>query len=321
MRADRLISIMLLLQTHNRITTRELARRLEVSDRTIHRDMDALTSAGIPVYSTMGAHGGWSVLNGFRTSVPGLSELEMRALLVSSSPLLLTDLGLKEAADTAMLKLIAALPAIYHRQAEQEHLQIYLDSSGWFQSEESVPHLQTIHAAIRARQRLSIRYARGDGSIVDRLTEPLGLVAKAGIWYFMAGVEDSIRSYRVSRVEQAIVTGERFEPPPDFDLREAWEESMASLRANLPQYPVTIRVSPDAIEEAHNVGRYASVEHAYPPDEDGWIRMMLRFEVVEEAMQYVLRLSPKAEALEPAELRERIIAVARSTVDLYSSNR
>lgn len=318
MRADRLISIMLLLQTRNRMTAQELATRLEVSERTILRDMDALTSAGIPVYSTMGTHGGWSLLDGFRTSVPGLSELEIRALLVSSSPRLLADLGLKEAADTAMLKLIAALPAIYHRQAEQEHLQIYLDPSSWFQADENVPCLQTIHAAIRARQKLRIRYARSDSSIVDRVTEPLGLVAKAGIWYFMAGIEGSTRSYRVSRVREATVLDEGFQPPAGFDLRQAWEESVIALRANLPRYPVTIRVSPDAVEEAHNTGKYASIKHTFAPDEDGWMRMVLQFEVVEEALQYVFRLSPKVEVLEPTELRERVIAVAHKTLDLYN---
>jgi len=184
-RADRLLSIVLLLQTHRHLTSRSLAERLEVSERTIHRDMEALSGAGIPVVAERGSGGGWSLIGEYRTDLTGLNESEIQSLFVTQSPKVLADLKLTKASDAALLKLLAALPAMYRRGAERARQRIYIDSAGWNRNEESVPHLQLVQEAIWAERKLRITYERGpDSEAVERQLDPLGLVAKGrrGIW-------------------------------------------------------------------------------------------------------------------------------------------
>src|SRR5215831_17768904 len=186
MRADRLISIMLLLQVRRQITARELARRLEVSERTIHRDMEALGMAGVPVVAERGTGGGWSLLEGYRTNLTGLTGTEMQALLLAKPSPLLADLGLRQAAEVALLKLLAALPAMSRRAAEYARQRLHVDGAGWHEAAEAVPFLLPIQEAIWQERKLRLTYQRGDGATVERLVDPLGLVAKGGVWYLAA---------------------------------------------------------------------------------------------------------------------------------------
>src|SRR5262249_39224316 len=226
MRADRLISILLLLQVHRRITARELASRLEVSERTIHRDMEALSTGGVPVFAERGAGGGWALMEEYKTNLTGLNRAETRSLFLLKPAQLLADLGLEKASDAALIKLLAALPAMQRGDADYAQQRIHIDLSGWNRSEERVPVLPALQEAVWQERRLQLTYERGgDCGIVERSVDPLGLVAKGSVWYLVGSVEGEIRSYRVSRIREAVVTSESFVRPKGFDLAAYWQES------------------------------------------------------------------------------------------------
>jgi len=324
MRADRLLSILLLLQVHHRRTARELARRLEVSERTIYRDMEALSGVGIPVVAERGGGGGWALLDEYRTNLTGLNEAEIRALFLAKPARLLADLGLDKAAEAALIKLLAALPGGQRRDAEYIRQRIHVDAAGWRRSEEAVPFLPTLQEAIWRERKLYLSYQRDDSrglsatNPFERLADPLGLVAKGSVWYLVAAVEGEARTYRVSRVQDARLTGEPCLRPPDFDLAAYWAQSSAEFLANLPRYPATVRVAPEVLARLRYVWRYARIERVDPPDEAGWARVAVIFEVEEEACACVLSLGPQVEVLEPPELRRQVIDLAERTVALYA---
>lgn len=319
MRADRLLSILLLLQVHRRLTAGDLARRLEVSARTIHRDMEALSVAGVPVHAERGAGGGWVLAEDYRTDLTGLDAAEVRALVLARSPRLLADLGLGRAGEAALIKLLAALPAARRRDLEEARQRLHVDASGWDRPEEAALALPTLQAAVWRERKLRFTYGRADGSVVERLVDPLGLVAKGRVWYLVAAVEDGqIRTYRASRVREAAVTDEACTRPSDFDLAEYWARAAADFRAGLPRYPATVRVAPEALARARHGRGYTTIEEIGPPDEAGWTELRLNCQTEDEACAYVLGFGARLEVLEPPALRERIIDLAAGVADLYA---
>lgn len=318
MRADRLLSIMLLLQVHQRVTSRELARRLEVSERTIHRDMEALSMAGVPVFAERGAGGGWSLVEEYRTNLTGLNRSEIQALFLTRPSRLLSDLGLDKASDGAFIKLLAALPAMYRRDAEYARQRIYVDAAGWTRSEEAIPYLPMIQEAVWQERKLRITYNRGDCEAVERLVDPLGLVAKGSAWYLVAAVDGEMRSYRISRVRDAEVIDEPCVRPKGFDLAAYWEQNTANFKAALPRYEATVRVRSEVFPRLPFAGRFARVEQADKADRDGWMKVSLRFDVEEMACEYALSFGAQMEVLEPPSLREKVIKMAESVVAFYS---
>lgn len=317
MRADRLVSILLLLQMNKRMTSRELAQRLEVSERTIHRDMDALSASGIPIVSERGIHGGWHLLDGYQTNLTGLNEAEIQALFLSKPSHLLTDLGLNQASEAALLKLLAALPAISRRDAEDIRQRIHIDVPGWNRPEESVPFLPILQEAIWQDRRLQIAYRRGDGTSVERLVDPLGLVAKGSVWYLVCSVDGEPRTYRVSRIQSAVVTAEPCKRPPKFDLAAYWEQSSAQFTANLPRYPAKVRLDPAVLDRLQSIWRYARVEQTSSPGDDGWLACTIMFDTEAVACDYILGFGPSIEVLEPTVLREMVIDRARRLLAFY----
>ncbi len=318
MRADRLLSIMLLLQVRQRVTAGELAERLEVSPRTIHRDMEALSAAGIPVAAERGIGGGWFLLDGYETNLTGLNEAEIKTLFLSQPDRLLGDLGLRQAAEAALIKLLAALPTMYRRDAEFVRQRIHVDATGWRRYEEDISCLPTLQEAIWQERKLSMIYQRSDRTAVERLVDPLGLVAKGNVWYLVAAVEGEVRTYRVSRVQEARMTEQRCTRPPGFDLAAHWEESKARFVAGLPRYPATVRVAPAVLPRLRSRWRYARIEQEDPPDAEGWVKLSVQFETEEEAYAYVLSCGPQVEVLEPPALREQVISLAERIVALYA---
>ncbi len=238
MRADRLLSILMMLQVHKRLTARELSARLEVSERTIHRDMEALSTSGVPVTAERGAAGGWSLLEPYETNLTGLNEAEIQALFLTTPEKLLNDLGLRQAYEGALVKLLAALPSMRRRDAEDMRKRIHIDAPGWHPSAVENDSFPTVQAAVWAGRKLKMTYLRGDETRVERTVDPLGLVAKGKVWYLVAGIEGEIRTYRISRVQAATVLDEACERPADFDLGAFWGQSTADFVANLPRYPV-----------------------------------------------------------------------------------
>jgi predicted DNA-binding transcriptional regulator YafY len=272
----------------------------------------------IPVVAERGAGGGWRLVEEYRTNLTGLNAAEIQALFLTQPPRLLADLGLEKAADAALIKLLAALPSISRRGAEYASQRVYVDIGGWRQSEDDVSLLPTLQAAVWQERKLQLSYARGDGAAVERLVDPLGLVAKGSLWYLIAAVDGDLRTYRVSRVRGATITEAPCVRPEGFDLAAYWEQSSAQFKANLPRYPAVLRVDPAILPRMRSESRYTRIEHVDPPGADGWVRLDMRFEVLHNACEYVLSYGTQIEVLEPPELRELVIRSAEAIVAFYA---
>ncbi len=319
MRASRLVNLLLLLQTRGGMTAGQLAGQLEVSMRTVYRDVEALSQAGVPVYAERGPHGGVRLVDGYRTRLTGLNEDEAQALFLSGLPGPAAELGLGTVVAAARLKVLAALPPELRARASRLTQRFHLDAPGWFRPAEPVPHLEALAAAVWEARRVSVAYRRPDQT-VERPLEPLGIVLKAGIWYLVAAAEGQIRSYRVSRVEEVTVTDERFDRPDDFDLVAFWEEAIAAYQESLPHIDAVLRVQTTALGWlARSVGEpvWATATQQPDPAGDDWVRVMLRIETIDSACEDLLPLGPRVQVLEPETLRQAIIDEARSILRGY----
>ena len=320
MRASRLVSLLLLLQTRGRMTAAELARELEVSVRTVHRDVDALAEAGVPIYAERGPHGGVRLVDGYRTRLTGMTGDEAEALFLSGLPGPAAELGLGTVVTAARLKVLAALPPELRARASRLVERFHLDAAGWFQAGEEVPQLPALAECVWETRRVEIDYQRADQT-VTRTVEPLGLVLKGGVWYLVGRTDEQIRTYRVSRVARATPTEERFERPDEFDLASYWAESSAAYEREAPRLELVVRVKEDRMGLLRSfVGRsvLAGAERVGEPDGDGWIRLKLRVEWPEEAPRTLLGMGPDLEVIEPAGVRERLAELARETVARYA---
>ncbi|HAJ60199.1 MAG TPA: transcriptional regulator, partial [Cyanobacteria bacterium UBA8543] len=299
MRADRLLSILMLLQVHHRLTARDLAQRLEVSERTIHRDMEALSNAGVPVVAWRGKGGGWSLLDSYQTKLTGLNLAEIQTLFFPKPTHLLADLGWSQAFETALLKLLVAIPAANRQYAEVVSQRLHLDPTGWHHWEEEMSAFPILQTAVLQERQVQLNYERGDRKQINRLVNPLGLVAKGSVWYLVAAVEEDVRSYRISRVCHAAIADTPCIRPAGFNLAEYWQQSMAEFQANLPRYVITVRVHPEVMSRLRYAGHFARIEQINPPDADGLIPVSIRFDLEEEACAYVLGFGTHMEVVEP----------------------
>jgi len=311
-RADRLLSILLQLQLHGRMTSRDLAKRLEVSERTIHRDMSALGTAGVPIVAERGARGGWTLMEGYRTNLTGLSESEVQALFVTKPSRLLADLHLEKASDAALVKLLTVLPTVNRRNAELARQRIHIDVSGWNRSNEQVPHLPKLQESVWHDRKLRMLY--GEDCPSERVVDPLGLVAKGSIWYLVARIDGDIRSYRVSRIREATILEDCFTRPEKFDLAEFWETSSARFKERLPRFNVVIRATASVVEWLRRMIRFGAI------DEVSADCVRMHFDAEEVAKTVLLGLGDQIEVLEPASLRESIVAAARTIVSREASS-
>lgn len=315
LRADRLLSIVLLLQAHRRLTAPDLAERLEVSVRTIHRDMDALSSAGVPVVADRGPGGGWQLARGYQTRLTGLSPDEVRSIFVQPVALL-SDLGLGRSAEAAALKLLAAVPGALRKTAESARNRIHIDPAGWRGSGEDLSVLPLLQEAVWSERRLHIAYRRADGSAGEREVDPLGLVAKGSVWYLVAGRDGELRTYRVSRIVAAEVRQQPCARPAAFDLAAYWQQSVASFKHGLPRYPATVRVRAQGLARLRRAW-YVHIREESPPDREGWVQLQIEFEVEWEALDYALRFGSDLEVMTPERLRERVRAELRAMGEVY----
>ena len=303
MRATRLVSLLLLLQMRGQLTAHELATHFEVSVRTIHRDVESLGAAGVPVEALRGPAGGYRLAGGYRTKLTGLTAAEAEALFVAPAPA--AELGLGGVLANARLKVLAALPAELQERAARAERYFHLDTRRWFRAEDTVPHLPTIAAATWRELRLSARYREGS-RIVRRTLDPLGLVLKGGAWYLVAHRSAGMRVYRVSRFVSVRVREDRFERPDDFELAAYWEEWSRTFEASRPRVEVKLRASELALRHL-------------PRDlQRGDGVFTVGFENLEEAFRELLKFGPDAEVIEPAELRARIAETASEVAQLYS---
>jgi len=310
MRASRLINLLLLLQTRGLMTAAQLAEELEVSERTIHRDIEALSAAGIPVYAARGPHGGVALVEGYRTRLTGMTAEEAEALFLSGVPGPAAELGLGTVMAAARLKVLAALPPELRSRASRLVERFHLDVTGWFHPGEEAPLLGTMSEAVWESRLVDVIYQRGDRR-VERQLKPLGLVLKAGVWYVVAEHETQVHTYRVSRVKAATVTSERFERPADFDLSSYWAESTAAYERDVERIEVILRLNPAALHVLADLISESAVRDAEPvtpsePDADGWIRLRLRMDWPEEVPSRLLALGNLGEVLEPLEIRQQV---------------
>jgi predicted DNA-binding transcriptional regulator YafY len=318
MRADRLLSIMLLLQLYRRLTAGELARRLEVSERTIHRDMEALSTAGVPVTALRGAGGGWALVDGYHTNLTGLNAAEVQTLFSGLPERLLADLDMGRDSDAAHVKLLAALPEASRADAEYARRRVHVDVAGWGGAAEAVPHLHTIQEAVWRGRKLFFAYGSDCGEAAGRSVDPLGLVAKGGVWYLVARAADNdVRSYRVSRVARARVSEEACERPADFDLAAFWAGSVARFKSHAPSFKATLRAHKSVLHLMPYAGRFSRVESLGETDAEGWATVRMRFQFEEDAAGLALGFGTKVEVIEPDGLREKIARMAEEVVAFY----
>lgn len=329
MRADRLLSLLLLLQSRGRLTADELASELEVSVRTIYRDLDALSAAGVPVCTDRGPGGGCTLLDNYRTQLTGLHEEEVRALFMAAAPAALAELGLGAELKTALLKLLAALPS--ERQADEQwaRQRVLLDWEAWPENDADAPspevlpptHLQTLQQAIRRDRRARISYRRESSFYrrqFSRLVDPYGLVAKAGRWHLVCAADGRVRVYALSELLAVEETEATFVRPADFNLEAFWQQWRAQRRAEQGRFPVQVRVSPAMAAELHlHLG--AAVRRQLTANPGGeWQTVQLHFDSFEEARTKLLELGAGVEIETPVMLRLSVLDYAQQVVQLYS---
>lgn len=324
MRADRLLQIILLLQRHPRLSARDLAERLEVSRRTVMRDMEALSAAGVPVYTERGRNGGCVLLPGYRADVSGLTPREAQALFAwSGRASLSAELGLHDALQSAMGKLSSTLPLQLQGDADALSDAIVVDRRRWFAAAEDIGALPVLRQAVVTRRRVALRYASSsEGRPVRRTVDPWGLVEQAGRWYLVAAHRGVSRMYRVSRVEQVDVLDEAATRPDGLDLQEEWQRLRSGLERSIPAgIDVVIRVQPERAELVRRVATpmLANGERArdVPAGGDSWPHVAMRFRVREAARAVLLGFGGAVEVLEPADLREDLLRLATEVVQVY----
>ncbi len=315
MKADRLLSMLLLMQARGRVTERELAERLEVSQRTIHRDLEALAAARVPVVALRGAQGGWELEKGWRTQVPGLEEGELRALMMAQ-PRIVGHPGLAASAQRALDKLMAALPGAMREQANAMRERLLIDPAGWWQTGEDLSMLNTVQEAVAHERQLAFDYTRGDGERSARKVDPLGLVAKGVSWYLVAQTTKGMRTFRVSRMSMATVLGTKFDRPARFDLAAYWAKTRAEIEGRQGHFAVVVGVDPAAAQSLASHRPTEPVEGAGGKLRllHGWRMRRVYFDDAEQARFVVMGLGARARVIEPAAFRRRIAAELRTVM-------
>ena len=310
MLASRLLSILMLLQTRGRMSAAALAAEFEVSVRTIHRDIDQLSAAGIPVYADRGRSGGFALMDGYRTKLTGLTQPEAEALFLTGLPGPAAELGLADILAAARLKLTAALPAHIQPGAERIAQRFHLDPAAWFHASDPQPALQTVAQAVWGEKMLSLKYRpAGESELRQRKLGPLGLVLKGGAWYLVAQVNKAIRTYRVANIHDPEILDETFPRPKNFDLAAHWEKSARDYEQGVYKGEAQVRLSPKGMGWLELLGPYVrdAARETAKTDRDGWVRCTLPIESITHGVHDLIRLREEVEVLGPRELRKAMV--------------
>ncbi|MFJ4693397.1 helix-turn-helix transcriptional regulator [Streptomyces sp. NPDC088766] len=322
MRAARLIKMVLLLQGRSAMTAAELARELEVSERTVTRDAQALSEAGVPVYAERGRAGGYRLVDGYRTRLTGLARGEAEALFLSGVPGALREMGLQDAASAARLKVSAALMPSLRDAPRTAAQRFHLDAPAWFQEPETPPLLPVVAEAVWDDRPLTARYLRGGTEAVREL-EPYGLVLKAGVWYLCARVAGAgaFRTYRVDRFTDARPGAQRFDRDEEFDLPGFWARQAERFARSILRTEVVVRLTPAGLRRlpyaVDPVAARDALAGAGEPDARGWVTVTLGVESEEVAHDQLTALGPEAEVVSPEPLRRRLAEDAARLAALY----
>ncbi|MFJ3894620.1 helix-turn-helix transcriptional regulator [Streptomyces sp. NPDC090083] len=325
MRAARLIKMVLLLQSRATMTAAELARELEVSERTVTRDAQALSEAGVPVYAERGRAGGYRLVGGYRTRLTGLARSEAEVLFLSGVPGALREMGLEDAASAARLKVSAALVPSLSDASHTAAQRFHLDAPAWFREPKTPELLPVVADAVWDDRRVVARYRRGD-TVVERPLEPYGLVLKAGVWYLCARVadRDAFRVYRIDRFTAMDQAEERFVRDEDFDLPAFWDERAEQFARSILRAEVVVRLSEDGARRLPYAVDPAAAREALkaadaPRNEGGWVTVTLPVESEEVARGQLAELGPEVEVLAPESLRARFARDAARLAELYGT--
>ena len=312
----------MLLQTRGRMSAAALAREFEVSVRTIHRDIDQLSAAGVPVFADRGRSGGFQLMDGYRTNLTGLSQSEAESLFLAGVPGPAAQLGLAETLAAARLKVMAALPAKVQPSADRIAARFHLDPVAWFRNAEPLPSLQAVARGVWSERYLDLRYRRaGQSEVWQRKLGPLGLVLKGGIWYLVAQSGNTIRTYRVSNVFDAVLLDEEFARPAKFDLPAYWQNAAREYEAGLYHETAHVRLSQKGLGRLEALGptvMEAATRTASRPDGDGWVRCRLPIESHEAGVRELLRLGEEVEILGPPALRNEMARVLAALAQRHS---
>jgi predicted DNA-binding transcriptional regulator YafY len=310
-KSSRLVSILLLLQTRGRMTAAQLADELEVSVRTVYRDVEALAAAGVPLYGDAGHAGGYRLLDGYRTRLTGLTAGEAEALFLAGAPGPAAELGLGSVLAAAQLKVRAALPPELRAHADRISGRFHLDAPGWYADADDTPYLPAVADAVWNSRVLHVRYRRWrEPTDVERRLEPYGLVLKAGRWYVVAG--PGPRTFRVDQILELATSDEDFTRPDDFDLAAYWTAYQRDFHARLHRGEAVVRLAPGA-------RLTGPVTVKGPPEEDGWSLATVLIESVDHACGEFLRMGTDIEVLQPPELRERIARTVAELAERYGN--
>lgn len=318
MRADRLISMLLLLQNRGKMTAFKLAELLEISERTVYRDVESLSATGVPIYTEKGPGGGIALLESYRTTLTGLTSEEARALFMLAVPAPLEQLGVSQNLNSALLKLSASLPAVQRRDEERTRQRFYLDAAWWSDQEDPAPYLHLVQQALWHDQMLNLSYRTLFDAVIEVTVNPMGLVAKASVWYLVFARENAYHVVRVSQILNAEILPETFTRPTDFDLPVFWL-SWCTKTVSRPPFIAVVRVDPQL---ASDLPRYfgetirrqlAQAE----PDEQGWLELSLPFEHFFAARERILGFGRAVEVIAPLPLRESVLDFARQITNLY----
>jgi predicted DNA-binding transcriptional regulator YafY len=317
-RAERLVALLFTLHSRRSATVPQLAAALEVSERTMHRDLAALRALGVPLWSETGRNGGVRLVDGWRARLDGMTEREVVALFAMAAPRALADLGLGTAVSAAHAKVSAALPPELREQSQQVAQRFHLDAPAWFHREEDNEQLAVVASAVWHERRVRVGYRRGDRT-VDRVLEPLGLVLKAGAWYLVAGTDDDVRTYRVGRLVRVQELGERFQRPADFHLAQWWADAAVAFERSLPSVLVDVRLSPRGVRALprvlHPDMAGQALAAAGAPGDDGWTDVQLRLEEPGIAAGQLLPLGPDVQVVGPPQVRAAYVSTLQAMLD------
>jgi len=318
MRADRLLTLILLLQTHGKLTAKELAERLGVSRRTILRDINALSFSGIPVYSTGGHGGGIALVESYRTTLTGLNKLEVQSLFVTHNQHALADVGLGSAAEQLLMKLLATLPDAQHSTADHIRQRLMIDPTWWWHDNSLSPFWEDLQKAVYEDRLIETTYQNFDGDVTQRVLAPYSLICKSSLWYLLAEREDELRTYRVSRFQSLRLLDQSFSRRPDFDLPVYWQAHTRSFDETLTEYRCTLRIHPErmAFVQWLMPGRWQQIAGQ---DDQGWLTISLSFDSDLLAKMLVFGLAGFVEVLAPPELEQAVLAQARDLLKSYPS--
>jgi len=323
-RADRLVSLVLLLQARGRMTARELAGELGVSVRTVYRDLDGLSAAGVPVLAESGPGGGCQLLDDYRFPLRTLRPDEAEALLILGVPDVLRELGLDRAVTAAQRQIrVSSGLGRGTGATEPDAPLVHLDMPRWFHGREQVPHLRDLAGALRQDRQVELCYRRGAGDPVAHVVAPLGLVNKAGVWYLVAtSARGRVTVFRAGRITSARILDQPVHRPPGFDLAGFWQQWSQDFQAGRPQLPVRLRASPQALAvfgEVFGDAVAGAISAALPPDEHGWQELTLSFEHELAAAHRLAGFGADVQVLSPSSVRELLVATAHGILNRYGA--